>query len=130
MRTNINGVLMHDSFGTIIAIKAAIVRMRRRRAITAERARDAYLDLLEVDYDDLECHLSYAIQNRDLFGDDYTAVIRGRVLARQIGRPVLFREALEQFVRETRARNGALYGERVPSYAPQGLAAHLQKHGA
>jgi hypothetical protein len=115
MRTIIDGVLMHDSAATVIAIKAIIARRRHAGEITAERARDAWTDIETLDYDDAESQISYLICNRDVFGVAWWDVIRGRV----IGHAVLFRDALRAWVRETRERNGCLYGENVPQ--PSGV---------
>ena len=112
MRTIIDGVLLHDSEKTIIAIKEIIARRRRAGEITAERARDAWTDIETLDYDDLECQISYLLCNRDLFGFEYWNVIRGCVIGRAVGKARLFRDALRDWVRATRERNGCLYGEQ------------------
>lgn len=98
--------IVHNSAETIAAAKAVIVRKRKRLAITADQARSAWTDL-ESDEEDLEAQISTALRHRQTFGPDYSAVIRGCV----IGDGILWRGALEKFVAETRAANGALYGE-------------------
>jgi hypothetical protein len=107
MRTIIDGVLLHDSDKTIIAIKETITRRRHARGITAERARDAFTDIEILDYQDLECQVAYLLSNSDVFGDEWWDVIRGGV----VDRAMLFRDALRAWVRATRERNGALYGD-------------------
>lgn len=119
MRTIIDGVLLHDSDKTIIAIKEIIARRRRTGEISAERARDAWTDIETLDYDDLECQISYLLCNRDLFGVEYWNVIRGCVIGRTVSKSRLFRDALRDWVRETRERNGCLCGENVPQ--PSGV---------
>jgi hypothetical protein len=98
--------IVHNSAETIAAAKALIVRKRTRLAITADQARSAWTDL-ESDDDDLEAQIATVLRHRDVFGPDYSAVIRGCV----IGDGILWRGALEKFVADTRAANGALYGE-------------------
>lgn len=130
MRTLINGFLLHDSDKTIIAIKSVIVRRRRNREISAERARDAMFDIEMLDYQDLECQVAYLMCNKDVFGTDYHTVIRGCVLTRAFGKPAMrFRDALHAFVAETRSQNGCLYGEPFPVYALNGVADFLQRRG-
>lgn len=129
MRTFIDGVLLHDTDKTIIAIKEIIARRRRAGEITAERARDAWTDIETLDYDDLECQISYLMCNRDLFGIEYWNVIRGSVVGRAFGKARLFRDALRDWVSVTRERNGALYGEPFPAYAPNSLADFLRRRG-
>ncbi|CAN7775052.1 hypothetical protein [Paraburkholderia hospita] len=60
------------------------------------------------------------LRHRDVFGPDYSSVIRGCV----IGEGILWRGALEKFVADTRAANGALYGE---IYARSGLGMFRQQ---
>lgn len=129
MRTIIDGVLLHDSDKTIIAIKEIIAGRRRTGEITAARARDAWTDIETLDYDDLECQVSYLLCNRDVFGVEYWNVIRGCVIGRAVGKARLFRDALRAWVRATRDRNGVLYGEPFPAYAPNGVADFLQRRG-
>ncbi|REG61568.1 hypothetical protein B0G80_4421 [Paraburkholderia sp. BL6669N2] len=117
MRTIIDGVLVHDFDKTIIAIKEIIARKRRLGEITADRARDAFTDIETLDYDDLECQISYLLCNPDLFGIEYWNVIRGCVLGRAVGKARLFRDALRDWVRVTRERNGCLYGEPLQTGA-------------
>ncbi len=107
MRTIIDGVLLHDSDKTIIAIKEIIARKRRLGEITADRARDAFTDIEILDYQDAECQATYLMCNRDVFGDEWWNILRGGVA----GKAVLFRDALRDWVRATRERNGCLYGE-------------------
>ncbi|MFM0385857.1 hypothetical protein [Paraburkholderia dipogonis] len=107
----IDGVLLHDSDKTIIAIKEIIARRRHARAITAERARDAFTDIEILDYQDLECQVAYLLCNKDVFGDEWWDVIRGGV----VDRAVLFRDALRAWVRAIIEKNGALYGEPLPA---------------
>lgn len=118
MRTIIDGVLVHDSEKTTIAIKEIIAGRRRLGEIAAGRARDAWTDIEALDYDDLECQVSYPLCNRDLFGVEYWDIIRGCVHGRAFGKTALFRDALRSWVRATRERNGALYGE---IHTPGGL---------
>lgn len=98
--------IVHNSAETIAAAKALIIRKRVRLAITADQARSAWTDL-ETDDEDLEAQISTVLRHRDVFGPDYSSVIRGCV----IGEGILWRGALEKFVADTRAANGALYGE-------------------
>jgi hypothetical protein len=111
--------IVHNSAKTIAAAKALIVRKRKRLAITADQARSAWTDL-ESDEDDLEAQISTVLRHRDVFGPDYSAVIRGCV----IGDGMLWRGALEKFVADTRAANGALYGEILK---PGGLGMFRQQ---
>lgn len=124
MRTIIDGVLLHDSAATVIAIKVIIVGRRRAGEISAERARDAFTDIDLLDYDDLECHVEYLLSNSDVFGAEYWGIIRGRVFGRMFGAPVIFCDALRSWVRDTRAANGALYGEVLK---PGGLGMFRQQ---
>ncbi|MFP3601574.1 hypothetical protein [Paraburkholderia sp. SIMBA_053] len=98
--------IVHNSSETIAAAKALIIRKRAGLAITADQARSAWTDL-ETDDEDLEAQISTVLRHRDVFGPDYSSVIRGCV----IGEGILWRGALEKFVADTRAANGALYGE-------------------
>jgi hypothetical protein len=98
--------IIHNPAETIAAAKALIVRKRTRLAITADQARSAWTDI-ESDDDDLEAQISTVLRHRQVFGPDYSAVIRGCV----IGDGILWRSALEKFVADTRSANGALYGE-------------------
>jgi hypothetical protein len=107
----IDGVLLHDSDKTVIAIKEIIASRRHAREITAERARDAFTDIEILDYQDLECQVAYLLCNKDVFGDEWWDVIRGGV----VDRAVLFRDALRAWMRAIIEKNGALYGAPSPA---------------
>lgn len=111
--------IVHNSAETIAAAKALIIRKRARLAITADQARSAWTDL-ESDDEDLEAQISTVLRHRDVFGPDYSAVIRGCV----IGDGILWRGALEKFVSDARSVNGALYGE---VYTPGGVGMFRQQ---
>ncbi|CAB3744284.1 hypothetical protein [Paraburkholderia rhynchosiae] len=112
--------ILHSPERTAIAAKMIIVRRRRRKQVTALEARRAF-SAVESDDDDLEAQIGTILSYPRVFGRQYWTVIRGVSIG-----PVLWRDALEAFVRQTREKNGALRNEPLPVYAENSLAAFLR----
>lgn len=116
--------IIHSPERTAIAAKTIIVRKRRRKQVTALEARCAFT-AIESDDDDLEAQIGTLLSHSRVFGRQYWHVVQGKV----IGGDQLWREALQEFVRERREKNGALHGEPFPVYEANGLADFLQRRG-
>ncbi|TCG08856.1 hypothetical protein BZM27_09400 [Paraburkholderia steynii] len=112
--------ILHSPERTAIAAKTIIVRKRRQKQVTAIEARRAFT-AIESDDDDLEAQIGTILSFPRVFGRQYWTVVRGASIG-----PVLWRDALESFVRETRAKNGALRNEPIPVYAENSLAMFLR----
>ncbi|MBB5463882.1 hypothetical protein [Paraburkholderia sp. Cpub6] len=112
--------IVHNPERTAIAAKTIIVRRRRRKQVTALEARRAFT-AIESDDDDLEAQIGTILSYPHVFGRQYWTVVRGASIG-----PVLWRDALESFVRETREKNGALRNEPIPVYAENSLAMFLR----
>ncbi|TAM06399.1 MAG: hypothetical protein EPN70_06020 [Paraburkholderia sp.] len=112
--------IIHSPEHTAIAAKTIIVRKRRRKQITALEARRAFT-AIESDDDDLEAQIGTILSYPTIFGRQYWTVVRGTSFG-----PALWRDALETFVRETRAKNGALRNEPIPVYAENSLAMFMR----
>lgn len=113
--------IIHSPDRTAIAAKSIIVRKRRRKQITALQARRAWTSI-ECDDDDLDSQLGTLLSHPAVFGRDPFAIVRGSMIERK----TLFRDALQAFVDETRARNGCLQGEPLPVYKRNSLASFLR----
>lgn len=116
--------IRHDSTATIARAKTIIVRMRRRKEIDAYTARAAFC-AFEEDDSDMEAQIGTVLSHPLVFNGEYWHVIAGFV----VGAGALWKDALEEFVDQVRAKNGAIYGEPLPVYERKGLAAHLQRRG-
>jgi hypothetical protein len=112
--------IIHSPEHTAIAAKTIIVRKRRRKQVTALEARRAFT-AVESDDDDLEAQIGTILSYPAIFGRQYWAVVRGASFG-----PALWHDALETFVRETRAKNGALRNEPIPVYSENSLAQFLR----
>jgi hypothetical protein len=107
--------ILHRSDESLTAIRHAVLRLRRQRSITRERAADALYDLEYLDYqDELADQLGYLLANPDLFPDPF-ALIRGSVLNRDPARSRLFRDELADYIAFFRGEHVLLPGE-VPVY--------------
>ena len=125
----LSGILFRSD-ETLIAIKRAVLRARRARLISAERAADLTYGLDELDYpDELADIVGFLLCHRDVLGVDWTVHIRGTVLNRMPGESILFRDALLAYVSSYRSEWGMLPGEPYPAYEPGSLADHLQRRG-
>jgi hypothetical protein len=113
--------IIHSPEHTAIAAKTIIVRRRRRKQIAAIEARRAWTSI-ECEDDDLDSQLGTLFSHPRVFGRDPLAIVRGSVL----DGTTLFRDALQAFVDETRARNGCLMGEPWPPYEPNSLDSFLR----
>jgi hypothetical protein len=115
---------------TLIAIKRAVLRARRARHISADRAADLIYGLDELDYpDELADIVGFMLCHRDVLGVDWTVHVRGCVINRVPGESPLFSDALHGYVAAFRAAYGCLPGEPFPQYEPGSLADHLQRRG-
>lgn len=112
--------IIHSPERTAIAAKTIIVRRRRQKQVTALEARRAFT-AIESDDDDLEAQIGTILSHPRVFGRQYWTVVRGASMG-----PALWRNAVEMFVRETRAKNGALRNEPLPVYAENSLAMFLR----
>lgn len=125
----LTGILFRSD-ETLIAIKRAVLRARRARLITAERAADLTYGLDELEYpDELADIVGFLLCHRDVLGVDWTVHIRGCVVDRMPGESMLFRDALQAYVAAYRAQWVMLPGEPCPVYEPGSLAEHLQRRG-
>ncbi|SOE59051.1 hypothetical protein SAMN05414139_01466 [Burkholderia sp. D7] len=124
----LTGVLFRSD-ETLIAIKRAVLRARRARAITAELAADAFYGVDEIEYPDLADTIGFMLANRRALGVEWWTYIRGCVINRVPGESMLFRDALQAYVTAYRGQWGMLPGEPFPAYEPGSLAAHLQSRG-
>jgi hypothetical protein len=97
--------IIHNPERTAIAAKALIVRKRRCKQITAIEARRAFT-AIESDVDDLDSQLRTLLSHPAVFGRDACNIVKGVSIDEK-----LFRDALRDFVDETRARNRCLSGE-------------------
>ncbi|MGF6936986.1 hypothetical protein OKW41_006148 [Paraburkholderia sp. UCT70] len=113
--------IIHSPDRTAIAAKTMIARRRRRKQITALEARRAWTSI-ECEDDDLDSQLGTLLSHPAVFGRDPFAIVRGSM----IDGKTLFRDALQAFVDETRARNGCLQGEPLPVFEPNSLASFLR----
>jgi hypothetical protein len=113
--------IIHSPDHTAIAAKTIIVRRRRRKQVTALEARRAWTSIERED-DDLDSQLGTLLSHPAVFGRDPFAIVRGSM----IDGKTLFRDALQAFVDETRARNGCLIGEPWPPYDPHSLDSFLR----
>ncbi|MFP3601573.1 hypothetical protein [Paraburkholderia sp. SIMBA_053] len=113
--------IVHSPEHTVIAAQTIIVRRRRRKQITALEARRAWTAIECEDDDGLEAQIGTILSYPRVFGRQYWTVVRGAAIG-----PALWRDALETFVRETRAKNGALRNEPLPIYAENSLAMFLR----
>lgn len=110
----ISGIL-HRSDESLAAIRNAILRLRRQRLITRERAADALYDLEYLDYrHELSDQLGFTHANPDLFPDPI-APIRGSVLNRDPAQSKLFRDEIAGYIEYFRGEHDLLPGE-VPIY--------------
>lgn len=121
--------ILHDVEATQRAIVGVILRARRTRAISAERAHAAFYDFLELDYDGLAEQCGYLLANRDVFGVDFTVHIRGRVVNRMPGESVLFCDAVRSYVAAFRAEFLMLPNEPFPAYPVDSLSDFLRRRG-
>jgi hypothetical protein len=120
--------ILHRSAESLQAMQRRVLRLRRIRAISAERAAQVLFDLDSLDYpDELPDQLGFILSHKDLFPD--FSVIRGTVIDREPGRSMLFSHALADFIGHYRAVHGALPGEPLPVYAAGSMADHLQRRG-
>ena len=110
----ISGIL-HRSDESLAAIRNAVLRLRRQRLITRERAADALYDLEYLDYrHELSDQLGFTHANPDLFPDPI-ALIRGSVLNRNPAQSRLFRDEIADYIEFFRCEHGLLPGE-LPIY--------------
>lgn len=88
--------------------------------MTALEARRAFT-AVESDDDDLEAQICTILSFPRVFGRQYWTVVRGAVFG-----PVLWRDASETFVREARAKIGALRNELIPIYSDNSIAMFIR----
>lgn len=112
--------IIHSPERTAISAKTIIVRTRRRKQITALEARRAWTSI-ESDGDSLSEMLGTIHSYPAVFGHQYWTVVRGVSMG-----PVLWRDAIESFVRDQREAHGALENETWPPIQSGSIEAFLR----